>query len=117
MRRLLELPKRPGESELSMPRSRRRPTAAECVELVADYQAGQTIRQLAERLGFHRDTVSAMLERAGVARRYHKRRAVDLDRADKLHAAGLSLTEVAETLGIGRTTLIVARRQQRAGLL
>jgi hypothetical protein len=33
-----------------------------------------------------------------------------LDLADDLHAAGLSITEVAEVVGIGRTTLIKARR-------
>jgi hypothetical protein len=115
IRRLLELPQRPDEPPRSVPDRRRRPTAAESDKLVADYQAGQTISQLADQVGFHRETVSAALQRAGVARRYHNRRAVDLDRADELHAAGLSLTEVAETLGIGRTTLIVARRRQRAG--
>jgi transposase-like protein len=98
-----------------VPDGRHRPTAAESDEIVAYYQAGQTISQLAHKFGFHRGTVSAALERAGVARRYRSRRLVDLDRADELRAAGLSLTKVAETLGIGRTTLIVARRRQRAG--
>ncbi len=55
-------------------------------------------------MGFHRETVSSALERAGVSRRYHQRRDVDLDRADELHAAGLSIADVAKTLGIGSPT-------------
>ena len=77
--------------------------------MIAAYQTGETVRQIADRLGFHRDTVSATLAREGVARRYHERRDVDLDQADELHNAGLSLTVIAEILGIGRTTLIKAR--------
>jgi hypothetical protein len=91
---------------------RRRPTTTECAELVAGYQAGQTIRELAEQFGFHRETVSAALERAGIPRRYHARRDVDLDRADELRATGLSITDVAKVLNIGRTTLVRARRAE-----
>ena len=108
--RLLDLPQRADQTARPVPRSRRRPTRADCVELVTGYQAGETIRQLADRFGFHRETVSRVLERAGVCRRYHLPRGVDLDQADDLYAAGLSITEVAEVMGIGRTTLIKARR-------
>ena len=59
------------------------------------------LRELAEQFGIRRETVSAALERAGIARRYHERRAVDLERADELHAGGLSITKVAEALGVG----------------
>ena len=93
-----------------MPGSRRRPTAAERAELVAGYQAGETVRQLALRFGFHRETVSIALKRAGVERRYHDRGEVDLDRADELHSTGLTITAVAARLGIGRTTLVKALR-------
>jgi hypothetical protein len=82
--------------------------------MIDAYQAGATIQQVADEFGFHRETVSAALEREGVARRYHERRAVDLDQADELHAAGLSLTVIAEMLGVGRTTLIKARRAASA---
>lgn len=96
-----------------MPSGRRRPTPDVCTQLVGGYEAGCTVRDLAAQFGLHRETVSAALERAGVARRYHHRRDVDLDRADDLHAAGLSITEVAQVLGVGRTTLVKARRAMR----
>jgi hypothetical protein len=92
-----------------LPDSRRRPTATECADLATAYVAGNTIRELAERFGFHRETVAAALVRAGIARRYHERRQVDLELADELRASGLTITEVAATLGIGRTTLVKAR--------
>jgi hypothetical protein len=54
----------------------------------------------------------AALEDERVTRRHHQRVNVDLDQADELHAAGLSITEVARAMGIGRTTL-KARRAAR----
>jgi DNA-binding CsgD family transcriptional regulator len=109
--RLLELPERaPGEAARTPHSVRQRPTKAQREVMIAAYQTGETVRQIADRLGFHRDTVSATLAREGVGRRYHERRDVDLDQADELHNAGLSLTVIAEILGIGRTTLIKARR-------
>jgi DNA-binding CsgD family transcriptional regulator len=33
--------------------------------MIAAYQTGETVRQIADRLGFHRDTVSATLAREG----------------------------------------------------
>lgn len=63
--------------------------------------------------GFDRGTISSVVQRAGVETRYHQRTGVDLDRAAKLHDQGLSITEVAEQLGIGRTTLVRARRETR----
>jgi len=80
--------------------------------LVAGYESGRTVRQLADQTGFRSDTVSAALERAGVARRYRQRRTVDLDRADELHAGGLSITDIAKVLGVEQTTLVKARSER-----
>lgn len=76
------------------------------------YLAGETVRKLAKRFGFHRGTVSAALQRAGVDRRYHQHQPVDLDRADELHGQGLTVTQTAKTLGVGRTTLVRALRSR-----
>jgi hypothetical protein len=48
----------------------------------------------------------------GVERRDRVRRVVDLGLAHELHAAGLSITAAARVLGIGRTTLVKARRSR-----
>ena len=86
-----------------------RRTKAQRAAIVGAYEAGETIRQIADRLGFHRDTVSAALERESVARRYHQRVDVDLVSAAELERQGLTLTEIATALGVGPTTLIKAR--------
>ena len=69
-----------------------RRTKAQRAAIVGAYEAGETIRQIADRLGFHRDTVSAALERESVARRYHQRVDVDLGAsAAELERQGLTL--------------------------
>ena len=51
-----------------------------------------------------------MAEEAGVPRRYHQSVPVDLERAERLRRQGLTLEQVAKRLGVGRTTLVKARR-------
>ena len=65
-----------------------------------------TVYKLGDQFGVHRDRISRILEAAGVDRRYHQTVDVDLNRAAKLEAEGLSLTRIAEQLGVGRTTLV-----------
>ncbi len=113
LRRLLELPQRPPDEARPPVRFRRHLGDAEVTELVALYDAGATVYDLAERFGVHRDTVSGVVKQAGLVTRYHERTYVDLERAAVLEAKGLTLTEIAQKLGVGRTTLIVARREAR----
>jgi hypothetical protein len=80
--------------------------------LVAGYQAGRTLRELAKGFGFHRETVSIALARAGVPRRYHETVGVDLEQVEQLQAGGMTLAQIARFLGVGRTTLVRARRQK-----
>jgi transposase-like protein len=87
----------------------------EVSELVARYEDGETVYELATRFGIHRDTVTQFLKDHDVPRRYHERVPVDLAEAAELEAAGLTMTEIAAQLGIGRTTLITARRLARQG--
>ena len=61
----------------------------------------------------HRETISAALGRAGIELRYHQTVTVDVQHAAELLAAGLTITETAEALGVGRTTLVKVRRAQR----
>lgn len=85
-------------------------TDAEELELVALYLGGSTIRELAKSVGISRDRMSAILQTHGVERRYHETVPIDLALAEDLAASGLSLTEVAERMGVGRATLVRARR-------
>ena len=114
LRKLLELPIRKSPEPVRRQiRLRRYLAETEEFELLAGYESGQTLYQLASQFGIHRDTVSQLLERHGVARRYHQTAYVDLDRATELQQGGLNLTEIAEALCIGRTTLVRARRAAR----
>jgi hypothetical protein len=110
--KLTDLPERKEpDSTTSNHRMLRQPASAERELMIASYESGLTIRGVTAGTGFHPDTVSAVLRRAGVATRYHRRVTVDLDRADELIARGLTVTETAAELGIGRTTLVRARRE------
>ena len=82
--------------------------------MVAGYDSGSTIYELGALYGIHRNTVSQILDRHGVQLRYHQTTNVDLKKAAELHASGLNLTEVAAAMGIGRTTLVRARRTARS---
>lgn len=70
----------------------RRISGADLNQLVTGYLAGATVYELAEQLGIHRHTVSEILERHGVARRYRKVSPEQLALACSLYENGLSLT-------------------------
>jgi transposase-like protein len=67
-------------------------------QVVAGYQAGATVYELAKKFGIHRHTVSDILERHGVARRYRKLSAEQLALACALYENGSSLTQVGRQL-------------------
>lgn len=115
IRHLLDLPVRSVEEPISRTvRAHRHLDVEELVALVAAYEAGSTIYELGALYGIHRNTVSQILERRGVRLRYHQATNVDLDRAAELSNSGLNLTEVAAAMGVGRTTLVRARRAARS---
>ena len=114
LRRLLELQQRPDEPGKPAMRRRRYIDTAELSELVALYEAGATVYELAEQFGIHRDRVSRLLEEAGVPRRYHHTVEVDLERAALLQRQGFTLQQIADRLGVGRSALVVARRRTRS---
>lgn len=82
--------------------------------LIEAYEAGSTVYELGPRFGIHRSTVSVVLERQGVSRRYRLLEGSALDRAIHLYAAGKSLDRVGEDLGVNRSTVALALR--RAGI-
>jgi len=112
LRTLIQLPQRkhPDQPLCRSTRLLRQPTSAEEANVIADYLSGTTITNIAQEFGFHRETISAVLHRANVETRYHQRTPVDLDRAGQLIAIGHTITQTATALGIGRTTLVKARR-------
>ena len=112
---LLELPGvEPVAALPAAPRLRVHLSDGDEQRLVDRYHQGATLRGSAVEFGVNREKVSQILDRHGVPRRYHQTVTVDLDRAAELEAEGLSLTEIASRLGVGRTTLVRARRESRS---
>ena len=94
--------------------TQRRLRGPETSELVAGYQAGATVYDLADQFGVHRHTVSEILERRGVARRYRKLSPQQIERACSLYEGGLSLTQVGEQ--IDRRAETVRQALMKAGV-
>lgn len=92
----------------------RRLKPAEIERLMAWYQAGSTIYQLAEQFHIHRDTVSKILERAGIPRRNRPLTASQIEQAAALYETGLSLESIGTELGCAGST--VWHAFQKAGI-
>ena len=107
--------RREEEGRLSIPPQRRlSPAAVE--DLIAAYQAGATVTQLAVEFGIHRTTVTGHLDRHGVPRHSGQTAWDDkiLNEAADLYESGLSLADVADRYEIDPQT--VANRFRRSGV-
>ena len=106
---------REEKGRLSNP-TQQRLSPSNIADLIAAYDAGATISQLAAEFGIHRTTVAARLDRHQVPR-HRERSAWDddtLNEAAELYATGLSLADVAHQFGIDAQT--VANRFRHAGV-
>jgi DNA-directed RNA polymerase specialized sigma24 family protein len=94
----------------TMPRLQRDQVKA----LVADYQAGATVYELAARFGINRKTVSRTLRREQVSIRMASLTIEQIDEAVELYGAGWSTTRIGERLRVDART--VHRRLQERGV-
>jgi hypothetical protein len=103
LRELLEMtPKGPSEPiPRTIRQTQRRLRGPEIDELVAGYQAGATVYELAERFRMHRVTVSATLKRKGIALRAQPLSPTQVADATQFYHEGLSLLKVGERVGCG----------------
>lgn len=90
----------------------RRLDAAEQEDLVARYQAGDLMTELAERYGIHRRTVSAILKRHGVPTRTSGLSPEQIQHAVLLYAQGQSLAKIGKALGVDAGTVQGHLREQ-----
>lgn len=111
--RLLSLPSWEGrDHEERRPRQRqRRLRAAEQEEVVERYRSGETVNALADAFDITRQTVSKILDRHDVPRRYRLLADADISEAGQLYEEGLSLAAIGERLGISARTLLNAFRK------
>ncbi|MFC1421041.1 hypothetical protein [Streptacidiphilus cavernicola] len=81
-------------------------------ELVAAYEAGATVYQLADRFEINRRTVGEILKRQKVKTRWQLLTEADVDEAERLYAQGLSLARIGKQLDVsgGAVRLRLLRR-------
>jgi len=83
-------------------------------QLVAEYQAGATCYQLAERHGIHRNTVTKHLRRTGIRLRLDGLTAQQIEQGIVLYTSGHSLARIAQQFGVTANT--VQARLKEAGV-
>jgi lambda repressor-like predicted transcriptional regulator len=83
-------------------------------QLVAAYEAGGRVKQLARQFGIHRLTVSSILQREGVALRHRGIHPDDLSEVIRLHRDGRALARLAAMFDVSPSTMTNALR--RAGV-
>ncbi|MGH9089881.1 MAG: hypothetical protein ACRDZR_00640 [Acidimicrobiales bacterium] len=92
----------------------RRLPAEEAKALVTAYNAGSTVYELAAQFRIHRNTVSHLLERASVPRRYNLISEDKLPGLIQNYEAGTSLAALSGKTGFAATTIRTAMK--RAGV-
>lgn len=77
----------------------------EVEDLVARYEAGESMKELAERFGISRWTVADHLKRNGTSTRHQVMTDERITRCIELYAAGLSLVAVGDEVGVDGATV------------
>jgi DNA-directed RNA polymerase specialized sigma24 family protein len=85
--------------------TQRRLSARQTAELVAEYQAGADMKELAVRWQAHRTTVAAHPRRAGVELRRQGLSEEQVDEAARLYGEGWSLQRLADRFGCDAETV------------
>lgn len=87
---------------------------AECIRLVARYQDGATVYELAAAFGVHRGTIARRLKAEGVKLRNQPLSKADVRRAVELYTSGQSILQIGVELGRHHST--IWHVLQRAGV-
>ncbi|MFV2195041.1 helix-turn-helix domain-containing protein [Nocardiopsis sp. LOL_012] len=87
------------------PRTARQLKPAQVEELIAEYQAGATVYQLADRFGIERRTVSNILKRNGITPRWRHLTDEQIEEAIQLYCEGWSLAKLGKRFGVADTTI------------
>jgi DNA-binding CsgD family transcriptional regulator len=105
------VPSRDTSAQKRKPKQvQRRLRPAEIAELIAAYEAGASSYELAKQFRIHRHTVTQLLERQGVPRRYQSLTSEQVARATSLYESGLSLSAVGQELSCDPATVSQALR-------
>ncbi len=80
-------------------------------QIVAAYEAGKTVNELATFYSCHRVTVSAVLHRKGVALRFTSPTPEQIHEMVHFYQSGLSLAKVGERFGFNPSTVLTQLRK------
>ncbi len=83
-------------------------------ELIASYQAGSTLAEVATKFGVYVRTAAAHLEREGIAQRRHRLTADQVVEAVRLYEAGCSTIQIGHHFGVYPES--IRYRLKRAGV-
>ena len=99
----------PPQVTLRTPKQvQRRLRPAEIEELVASYQAGGKVNDLAAHYQVNRNTVMGHIDRAGVRRHYPALLPEEIKEAAQLYRSGCSLAAVGVRFGVNASTVRTA---------
>jgi hypothetical protein len=96
---------RPAEGPRRPRQRQRRLGMAEVMELIKAYEQQESIKELAQRFGIHRTTVTSLLRRHGVALRRSGLAPADVAEATHLYRHGWSLARLGAEFGVDPTTV------------
>jgi transposase-like protein len=104
-----------SDYELSGPirQRQRRLTGARVIEMVARYEEGATVYELAAEFGCHRATVAERLKKAGASMRLQSPKSEVADEMVNLYESCHSIRLVAEQLGFCANTVRSSLRKRR----
>jgi len=109
---LLDIPPAPGPREpRPAPQDQHRLSSEQQFQLVEGYRSGATLDELALRFKVHRHTVSSVLDRHDVPRRYRLLGPEDLPEIQRRYESGESLQTVGDHFGVNAKTVLRAMRE------
>ncbi|WP_436495595.1 helix-turn-helix domain-containing protein [Actinokineospora sp. HUAS TT18] len=88
-----------GKPRAAMPRRAKQLKGERALALIDAYVAGASTREVAERFGIHRLTVSKILKAHGVEARKRRLTKDEIDLAVNLYEQGMSQATIAERIG------------------
>lgn len=92
---------------------RRRLSPEKLQQLLADYRAGTSANELAQRYDLSRATIRVLLRESGVPRRYQAMPEAEADQVVALYVGGSTIAEVAAMLGRPCSTVQTALTRRR----
>ncbi|WOP17372.1 hypothetical protein [Raineyella sp. LH-20] len=114
----LPAPNTPATRPARTPASRniRDLRADELAAMIADYQGGATLSELATEHGYNRVGISDALKRAGVQLRKQGLSREQIDQAVSLHQSGMSLARIGARFDVNAATVRTRLLERRVSL-